>query len=424
MELRKRAPGLVCLLLLTAATLLLAGRHTPGAPPGPDGEDTAATMEEDTIHYEEQPAVRVISLSELPAVDTAAEQVLMGEWAGFQPADPVEMSEVLSELHLHDGTSIRLYATAEGLVFGAFLRPGGQWTRFVQLYGGEGNITAFVQNLSLTPFSGILGKEGFLLRRTAHSLREHVYDYYWFDEAGDLRVLRAQFDPVALDLDGDGTVELAYELAEWRSCSSFYCQGTDGVIYQVTPAAYIGSGYVLMAVEREGPGPARLIYHCQQDGGEIYCAVTLEDGQLRMEENIVYVPAQTAAIPLPSDPTENMEVPARLSVTGPDGQTVADAGDMAAWEFQSMLWEVGNAGTETAVIVPTDAPLNEATAYTVTFTPEKGDALSWTLDDQGVCRFSGMEGTYRMISTGLGSLPEWCWDTMALYCNAGGTFFS
>ena len=102
--------------------------------------------------------MRVISLSEMVPADTAAEQVLMGEWAGFQPADPAEMAEVLSELYLHDGTSIRLYATAEGLVFGAFLRPGGQWTRFVQLYDGEGDISAFVQNLSLTPFSGILAK--------------------------------------------------------------------------------------------------------------------------------------------------------------------------------------------------------------------------------------------------------------------------
>ena len=33
MSLRKRAPGLVCLLLLTAAAVLLAGRPTPAAPP-------------------------------------------------------------------------------------------------------------------------------------------------------------------------------------------------------------------------------------------------------------------------------------------------------------------------------------------------------------------------------------------------------
>lgn len=420
MELRKRAPGLVCLLLMTAA-LLLAGRHTPGAPPGPDSEEATATMEEDTIHYEEQPTVRVISLSEMAPADTAAEQVLMGEWAGFQPADPAEMAEVLSELYLHDGTSIRLYATAEGLVFGAFLRPGGQWTRFVQLYDGEGDISAFVQNLSLTPFSGILGKEGFLLRRTAQGLREHVYDYYWFDETGGLQVLRAQFDPVALDLDGDGTAELAYELAEWQSSTAIYCQDTAGVIYQVTPAAYIGSSHALMAVEREGPGPARLIYRCQEDGQDSFCAVTLENDQLRIEENIVYVPAQTTGVPLPADPTEGLKIPVRMSVAGPDGRDVEDAGEVAGWEFQSMLWEGNGVSTEGAVLTPTDAPLNEAAAYTVTFTPETGEALSWTLDDQGICRFSGMAGNYRMITTGLGSLPDWCHDTLKLYCEAART---
>lgn len=420
MALRKRAPGLICLLLVSAAVLLTAGRRAPATWSGPDAGETVQTLEKDMLQYEEQSPVRIISLKELEPADTNPEQVLTREWAGFQTADPAEMAEILAELDLNDGTGIRLYATAEGLMFGAFLHPGGRWTRFVQLYGGEGNATAFVQNLSLTPFSGILGKEGFLLRRTAHGLREHVYDYYWFDDVGDLQVLRAQFDPVALDLDGDGTAELAYELAEWRSCLSFYCQDTDGVIYQVTPAEYIGS-HSLMAVEREGPGPARLIYHHQKDGQDTFCAVTLEDDQLRIEEDIVYVPARTSGVPLPADPTEKTKVPVRVSVTGPDGQGVRDAGDTAAREFRSMLWEGDGVRTEGAVITPTDAPLDEAAAYTVTFTPETGEVLSWTLDDQGVCRFSGMEGTYRMVSTGLGSLPEWCHDTMELYCRAGRT---
>lgn len=418
MALRKRAPGLICLLLVTAALLLTAGRRAPAIPSGPEDEQT---LEENALHYEDVSPVRIISLKDLEPADTDPEQVLMGEWAGLQTAEASEMAEILAELNLNDGTCIRLYATAEGLVYGAFLRPGGQWTRFVQLYGGEGDITASVQNLSLTPFSGVLGKEGFLLRRTAHSLREHVYDYYWFDEAGDLRVLRAQFDPVALDFSGDGTTELVWELAGQRSSAVIYCQGSDGVIYQVRPDACIGSSHSLLAVEREGPGPARLIYRCEEEGRESFCAVTLEGDQLRVEKNIVYVPAETEAAALPADPTEGMKVPVRLSVTGPDGQSVADAGDMAAWEFQSMLWEGNHVQTESAVMVPTDAPLDTATAYTVTFTPETGEPVSWTLDDQGVCRVSGMEGTYRMISTGLGSLPEWCYDTMALYCGAART---
>lgn len=423
MALRKRAPGLLCLLLLTAAAVILAGRPTSDALSPPlEEQDPVQILEEDTVHYEDQPTVQLIPLSDLTAVDTDPEQVLLGEWAGLQTAEASEMAEVLSQLYLQDGTCIRLYVTAESLVYGAFLRPGGQWTRFCRLYGGEGSTTAFVQNLSLTSFSGILGKDGFLVRRTAHSLREHVYDYYWFDVSGNLQMLRAQFDPVVLDLNGDGTTELIWELAQWRSATTIYCQASDGVIYQVHPNTYGGSS--LLTVEREGPGPARLIYRCEEDGRETFCAVTMEDDQLRIERNIVYVPAQTAAVPLPADPTEKMGLPVRLSVTGPDEQGVENAGDMAAWEFQSMLWEGDGVHTQGAVLVPTDAPLNEAAAYTVTFTSENGDALSWTLDDQGVCRLTGLEGTYRMISTGLGSLPEWCWATMALYCNGGGTFFS
>ena len=421
MALPKRAPALLCLLLATAAAVLLAGRPGAAAPVSDPAEEDADRTLEEILQYEEQPPVRILSLKDLEPADTDPEQVLLEEWAGLRTADVSEMAEILAELNLNDGTCIRLYATAEGLVYGAFLRPGGQWTCFVRLYGGEGDITASVQNLSLTPFSGILGKEGFLLRRTAHSLREHVYDYYWFDASGDLRMVRAQFDPVALDLNGDGTTELAWEIAERRTAATIYCQASDGVIYQVHPSLYGGTS--LLTVEREGPGPARLICRCGEEGRETFCAVTLEGDYVCVEENIVYVPAEPEAAALPADPTEGMTVPVRLSVTGPDGRTAADAGDMAAWEFQSMLWEGGRAGAGGAVLVPTDAPLDEAAAYTVTFAPEDGEALSWTLDDQGICRISGMEGTYRMISTGLGSLPEWCYDTMALYCAAGGTHF-
>ena len=417
MALRKRAPGLICLLLVSAAAILLAGRPTAATVSAPDGQDAVQTLEEDMLQYGEQSPVQILSLQELEPADTAAEHVFRGGGENlFLPADPAEMAEILAELDLNDGTGIRLYATAEGLVFGAFLRPGGQWTRFVRLYGGEGDMAAAVQNLSLTPFSGILGKEGFVLRHTARDMNGHSYFYCWFDRAGDLQVLTARLDPVALDLNGDSTAELAWEIAGLGA--SFYCQDADGVIYQVTPADYIhsSSGAALVAVEREGPGPARLIYRCRADDRERFCAVTLEGDQLRVEEDIVYVPARTSGVPLPADPTEKMTVPVRVSVTGPDGQGVRDAGDTAAREFRSMLWEGDGVRTEGAVITPTDAPLDEAAAYTVTFTPETGEPVFWTLDDQGVCRLSGLEGNYRLISTGLGSLPARCPDTMEPYC--------
>ena len=158
MSLRKRAPGLVCLLLLTAAAVLLAGRPTPAAPPsGPEDQEISDTLEEDTLHFDEPSPVRIISLKDLEPADTAAEHVFsQGAEDSFLPADPAEMAEILAELYLNDGTCIRLFATAEGLVHGAFLRPGGQWIRFVQLCGDQGD-AAFVQSLSLTSFSGIPG---------------------------------------------------------------------------------------------------------------------------------------------------------------------------------------------------------------------------------------------------------------------------
>lgn len=410
MALRNRAPGLICLLLMTAAAILLAGRPSSAAPvSGPEDQTPPQNLEEGTLQYGEASPVQLISLSDLEPAQTDPEQVLGEAWTGLQPVGTSETAEVLAELNLNDGTCIRLCAAAEGLVYGAFLRPGGQWTRFVRLDGA-----AVSRDLTLTSFSGILGKEGFLLRR-ADGGGEAVYDYFWFGGFGDLQVLRAQGDPTALDLDGDGAAELAWGFAG-RQSAVLCCPDADGVIRRVTPDPYMDGSRTLLAVEREGPGPARLIYRCGTEGRETFCAVTLEEDRLRIERDIVYVPAEVEAISLPADPTADGTVPVRLSVTGPGGQWAEDAGDAAARTFWSMLW----AG-DGAVLVPTDAPLDEAAAYTVTFTPEAGEALSWTLDDQGVCRITGLEGTCRMLSTGLGALPEWCRDTMALCCDAART---
>ena len=55
------------------------------------------------------------------------------------------------------------------------------------------------------------------------------------------------------------------------------------------------------------------------------------------------------------------------------------------------------------MIVPTDAPLDAETAYTVTFSdPETGESFSWSLDAEGICRLDGMEGNCRLVATGAG----------------------
>ena len=164
----------------------------------------------------------------------------------------------------------------------------------------------YAETAALTACSGILGHDGFLLRTDGHCSGVYSYDYYWFDTAGDLQVLTARMDPVALDLDGDGTAELVWEIAEWQGAFSFYFRRTDGAICCVTPSEYIdASGLFLAAVEQEGPGPVRLIYryHGTDEDQEQFCAVTFRDGALEIEMDLVYVPASLEdTVPL-SDPT-------------------------------------------------------------------------------------------------------------------------
>ena len=343
------------------------------------------------------------------------------EGGTLDPVDPAEMETILAECTLEDNTIVRLYATAEGLIDGAFSRPDQGWIQFVRCYNGEGNPSAFVANPTLTPFDGVMGKSGFLLRSST-ALDYYSHDYYWFDEDGTLRMLHAWFDPVALDLDGDGTTELVWEIAEWTTSLSFYCQEADGTVYEVQTGVYIGG--FLEAVEAEGPGPVRLIFrrYDSEAGLWQYHALTLRDGALEVERDIAYVPATLEdAISLP-DPTAGRTALPHVSITGPDGWTMDGAGAATYFDLHSQLWDSPFPSPNGTVIVPTDAPLDEETAYTVTFSdPETGDSFSWSLDAEGVCRFDGIEGNCRLVSTSAGSLPAYCYDVLAIYCDASRT---
>ena len=408
----RRGPALLCLLLATVLTLSAAAVSSRGEP----RPAVPHSLEEETVHYGETPAVRIIPLTDLERADTQATDGMT------VPVDPAEMSAVLAECTLQDGTIIRLYAAAEGRIDGAFARPDQGWFRFVRLSDGTSASAAFAVNPTLTPFDGVLGKTGFLLRY-ANPAGIYTYDYCWFDPDGSLRTLRATFDPVALDLDGDGTAELAWEIAEWQNSFSFYCRGADGALYQVTPGACLENGGTLVAVEQEGPGPVRLIYRCEDDAGQTsFCAATFQDGALRIEPNIAYVPAapeDTVAVP---DPTAGRTALPHVSVTAPDGRTMDGAGEAAYLDLWSLLWNSPYAAPAGAVVVSTDAPLDEETAYTVTFSdPEAGESFSWSLDAEGVCRFDGIAGNCRLVCTGSGSLPAYCHDVLSLYCEASRT---
>ena len=416
-----RWPALLCLLLATALTIFAAAR-SPGSAGTPAEPDPPQSLNGGSAHYEEAPAVQIISLSDLEPADTlAATNPFWIEGGTLDPVDPAEMETVLAECTLQDGTIIRLYATAEGLIDGAFSRPGEDWIRFVRCYNGEGDPSAFVANPTLTPFDGVLGKSGFLLRSST-ALDYYSHDYYWFDDDGTLRMLHAWFDPVALDLDGDGTTELVWETAEWTTSLSFYCQGADGTVYRVQTGVYVGG--FLEAVEAEGPGPVRLIFRRRGDGAGQwqYHALTLRDGALEVERDVAYVPAAPEdAISLP-DPTAGRTALPHVSITAPDGWTMDGAGAATYFDLWSQLWDSPFPSPDGTVIVPTDAPLDESTAYTVTFSdPETGDSFSWSLDAEGVCRFDGIEGNCRLVSTSAGSLPAYCYGVLAIYCDASRT---
>ena len=200
---------------------------------------------------------------------------------------------------------------------------------------------------------------------------------------------------------------------------------SDGVTQQMTPSEYIdASGLFLAAVEQEGPGPVRLIYryHGTDEDQEQFCAVTFRDGALEIEMDLVYVPASLEdTVPL-SDPTAGGAALPHVSITGPDGWTMDGAGEAAYLDLWSLLWNSPYPSSKGAVIVPTDAPLDAETTYTVTFSdPQAGNSFSWSLDAEGICRLDGIEGNCRMVSTGVGSLPAYCHDVLELYCRASRT---
>ena len=70
------------------------------------------------------------------------------------------------------------------------------------------------------------------------------------------------------------------------------------------------------------------------------------------------------------------------------------AGEAAYLDLWSLLWNSPYAAPAGAVVVSTDAPLDEETAYTVTFSdPEAGETFSRSLDAEGVCRSTASRAT-------------------------------
>jgi hypothetical protein len=127
--------------------------------------------------------------------------------------------------------------------------------------------------------------------------------------------------------------------------------------------------------------------------------------------DIVYVPAQIQPAPPAADPRREELLSGHRD--GPGGQArrtpARPLGEEICWRCCVRIR--GRAGS---AVLTHGRALVVGCGYTVTFTPESEPHVL-VPDEQGVCRFSGMAGNYRMVSNGWG-LCRSVLDTMALYC--------
>ncbi len=372
---------------------------------------TASAEPDRKAPSEDGPRVRILSLADLEPWDTdpMAENNWGPVWGADSPADAADMDTVLAETTTGDGTIVRLYATADGLIDGAFSRSGGErWTCFVHLFRGGDVGPNFAAGATLTPYEDVMGRDGFLLRTDGYYLGTYNYWYYWFDPEGTLRVLHAYMDPASMDLDGCGEKELVFNFDQFRSSFAFY-YSAGGRIFRVIPGELLGGTFLGL----EGGESVRLLF---EDGDGGVQAVTFTGDALRAEQDAAFAPpaGEAALAPLPQPAYEG-----RLDVTisAPDGWVMDGAGG----EVYDQLWYWLSDGGP--VLTRTEAPLDAQSAYTVTLAdPETGEAaLVWTLDAGGLCRFSRLEGTYRLERTKYGTPPAAVRDLLEIYCAASRT---
>lgn len=137
--------------MTTAALLAWAAMAASPSPAVPPPDDTG-------------PRVQLIALDTTPwDTNPAGESNWGPDWGTPAPVEEDHMVTTLGELELQDGTIVRLYATADNLIDGAFLRPGQDWVRFVQLFRGGEIGPNYAVGATLTAYENILGQDGFLL---------------------------------------------------------------------------------------------------------------------------------------------------------------------------------------------------------------------------------------------------------------------
>ncbi|WP_298020461.1 hypothetical protein [uncultured Dysosmobacter sp.] len=186
-----------CLAALFAC-LLLTGCTAPEPSGGPPAAQSAGDA--DDIH------VTVLSIP-------LAEQTPYQPWESME-ADTVSagtMGEVLCGKTLPDGTEVVCYWEPDHLTnpeheFTKYwaIRQGDELLRFAQEY------SAYASGYDVTPFTGILGQNGFRIQAPRGAAYE-AFDYYIIDENGVPRMLADCANHVLeADVNGDGVTELLW----------------------------------------------------------------------------------------------------------------------------------------------------------------------------------------------------------------------
>ena len=162
---------------------------------------------------------------------------------------------------------------------------------------------------------------------------------------------------------------------------TFYCLAADGTVYEVPVGTYVGGHPAAVEAVGPRPGPADLRPLRQQDRpAAVQCGHLPGRGagggaghRLR--------PRDAGGRHLPAGPHGGADGPAPCVHHRPRRLDMDGAGAATYFDLHSQLWDSPFPSPSGTVIVPTDAPLDEETAYTVTFSdPETGDSSPgpWT----------------------------------------------
>ncbi|SMC37589.1 M56 family metallopeptidase [Papillibacter cinnamivorans] len=209
---RGAAPAVLLALLTVCAVFLAACTPKEGTQP------TAAVSEGYTL-------AATLSLEDAEAYIPET-----GDFPG--ETDESDINEVIVSRKLEDGTEVLFYWSQSGAKYCAYRASGSSTlTRFTQ----EDN--EYSEGYAIETYTGLFGHDGFIIE-CPRGAAYQAYDYYYFDEDGQLRLL-AQCANYVIDEDinGDGERELLWFYHGGRECYCYFEK--DGVLYQAYVSAMV-----------------------------------------------------------------------------------------------------------------------------------------------------------------------------------------